>query len=101
MRIKKFILVVMGIVTVFAAGGCATYEENIKSYKYIRIDGLYFETKDIIDAVYTPKAWIVITMKNPVKNTTFKIHCTTFIGMNEILPQDEEEQDEGNKNILV
>lgn len=101
MRIKKFVLVVMVIITVFAAGGCTTYEEDIRSYKYIRIDGLYFKTKDIIDIVYTPKAWLVITMKNTVKNTTFKIYCTTCISTNEILPQDEEELYERNKNILV
>ena len=101
MRIKKFILIVMVIVTVFAAGGCATYQEDIKSYKYIRIDGLYFETKDIVDIVNNPKSWLIITMKNTVKNTTFKIHCTTFISTNEILPQDEEELYERNKNILV
>ena len=96
MKIKKIILSLILIFIIIINSGCQTQEERVKAFKYIRVDGVYFETKDILDYYYISSGRIRILMKGGIEITT-----TTYISTDKILLQDEEGQYERNKNILV
>ena len=87
MKIKKIILSLILVFTILIDSGCVqTTEEHMKSFKYIRVQGIYFETKDIVDYYQISSGRIRIIMKDGVEITE-----TTCICINEILPQDKED----------